>query len=252
MNTQVDNNEIEIDLLHLVKVLWRKAWVIAISMILIGGIAFSYALFFVTPQYEAQAMMYVNNSSLSLGGTSFSISSGEISAAKSLLDVYVIILKSRVTMDRLVDKTGVDYDYEELSKMITASSVNGTEVFEITATSEDPAEAELLVDTIVDILPDRIAEVVDGSSVKVVDFAILPTERSSPSYTKFAAIGMLLGLVLSCGVLIVLDLMDTTIRSEDYLMQRYSDVPILALVPDANNTKRGSYSQYYRDEADGM
>lgn len=87
MNTQVTNEEFEIDLLQLIKVLWQKAWVIVFSMILVGAIAFFYALFFVTPHYQATAMMYVNNSALSLGGTSFSISSSELSAAKSLLDI---------------------------------------------------------------------------------------------------------------------------------------------------------------------
>ena len=41
INTQVTNEEFEIDLLQLIKVLWQKAWVIVLSMILVGAIAFS-------------------------------------------------------------------------------------------------------------------------------------------------------------------------------------------------------------------
>lgn len=246
MNTQIVNNEeMEIDLLRLVKVLWQKAWIIILCMILLGVTAFSYALFFVTPQYQSRAMMYVNNSSLSLGGTSFSISASELTAAKSLLDVYIIILNSRVTMEKVLDEAGLDYTYEQISGMVRAESVNSTEVFQIIATSSDPAEAELIVDTIVKILPDRIADIVDGSSVRLVDQAVLPTHRSSPSYTKYAMIGMILGFVLSCGVIIVLDLMDTTIHDEEYLDQKYG-IPVLAVVPDAYGSKIGhSYSQYY-------
>lgn len=124
INTQVTNEEFEIDLLQLIKVLWQKAWVIVLSMILVGAIAFSYALFFVTPQYQANAMMYVNNSALSLGGTSFSISSSELSAAKSLLDIYIIILKSRTTLEQVLDETGLEYTYKEFSEMVTAAPVN--------------------------------------------------------------------------------------------------------------------------------
>jgi len=244
MNNQFDNNEIEIDLLHLVKILWQRAWIIVLTMIFLGGMAFSYAFFLVTPQYQAKAMMYVNNSSFSLGGTSFSISSSELSAAKSLLDVYVIILQSRTTMEEVLEETGLDYTYEEISKMVSASSVNSTEVFQIVATSSIPQEAELIVDTIVKILPDRIADIVDGSSVRLVDHAVLPTQRSSPSYTKYAAIGLVLGFVLSCGLIIIFDLLDTTIRDEEYLYQRYN-IPVLAVVPDAYETKKGAYSYYY-------
>lgn len=248
INTSMDNNEIEIDLLHLVRVLWQRVWIIAIVTVLLGAMAFSYAYFFVTPQYQAKAMMYVNNSALSLGGTSFSISSSELSAAKSLLDVYVIILQSRTTMEEVLEESGLDYSYEKISGMVKASSVNSTEVFQIVATSSDPAEAELIVDTIVRVLPDRIADIVDGSSVRLVDHAVLPTQRSSPSYTKYAMIGLVLGFVLSCGAIIVLDLMDTTIRDEDYLYQRYN-IPVLAVVPDAYETRKGSYSYYYSQDA---
>ena len=54
----------------------------------------------------------------------------------------------------------------------------------------------MIVDTIVKILPDRIADIVDGSSVRVVDHAVLPTQRSSPSYTKYTLIGLILGFVV--------------------------------------------------------
>lgn len=253
MNNQINKSmatdEIEIDLLHLFKVLWKKAWVVVLCTILLGAITFSYAFFFITPQYQAKAMMYVNNSSFSVGSTSFSISSSELTAAKSLLDTYVIILKSRTTLEKVLDETGLDYTYKELSEMVSASSVNGTEVFQIVATSSSPQEAELIVDTIVKILPERIADIVDGSSVRLVDHAVLPTQRSSPSYTKHTMIGLVLGFILSCGVIIILDLMDTTIRNEDYLTQRYS-IPVLAVVPDAHETKKGSYSysHYYSQD----
>jgi len=247
MNKIPDNNEIEIDLLHLVKVLWQKAWVIILCTVLLGAIVFSYAFFFITPQYQAKAMMYVNNSSFSVGSTSFSISSSELTAAKSLLDIYVIILKSRTTMEKVLEETGLDYTYEEISSMVSASSVDSTEVFQIVATSPIPQEAELIVDTIVNILPERIADIVDGSSVRIVDTAVLPTSRSSPSYTKYALIGMMCGFVISCGVIVVMDLLDNSIRDEDYLIERYQ-LPVLAAIPDMNKKagrKYGNYSYEY-------
>ena len=238
MNTQTENRENALDLLHIAKVLWRKAWIILITTILLGA----------TPQYQAKAMMYVNNSALSLGGTSFSISSSELSAAKSLLDVYVIILRSRDTMEVLLEETGLDYTCEQIAKMITASSVNSTEVFQIVATSSSPEEAELIVDTIVKIIPERIADIVDGSSVRLVERAVLPVQRSSPSYTMYTLFGFILGFVASCGVIIFLEMIDTSIRDVDYLYQRYN-IPVLAVVPDAYENKKGSYSYYYSQDA---
>lgn len=243
MSNNTTSEYMEIDLLHIIKLLFQKIWIIIICMVLLGAMAFSYALFFITPQYEATAMMYVNNSSFTVGSTSFSISAGELSAAKSLLEIYVVILKTRTTLEKVIDKAGLDYTYEELYKMVSASAMNDTEVFKITVSSSDPTEAKLIVDTIVEVLPDRISDIVDGSSVRLVDHAVRPNKKASPSYTKYALIGMVLGAVLSCGAIIVLDLLDTTVRDEDYL--KNYDIPVLAVIPNVNDHK-SSYQNYYR------
>ena len=233
----------EIDLIRLIKALWAHAWIIILTALIAGAAAFSYARFLVTPQYSSTAMMYVNNSSFSIGSTNVSISSGELSAAQSLVDTYLVILKSRMTLEEVIEHSGVEYTYEELSSMITSGAVNGTEVFKITVTSTDPAEAKLLANTIAQVLPKSISNVVDGSSVRVVDYAVATGHRVAPSYTKFTAIGLVIGFIISAGIIIVLDLLDDVIHDEEYLMQTY-DVPILAMIPNLENTGKKSYAYY--------
>ena len=249
MNNQATNNMAEsdvmqIDLLDLLKLLWRKLWIIILSMVLCGSIAFASSIFLVAPKYTASAMMYVNNNSLSAVGGTITFSSSQLSAAKSLLDVYVIILKSRPTLEAAIEKADLDYTYGELRKIVSAGSVDNTEIFTITATCSSAADAELIVDTLVDILPDRISDIVDGSSVRLVEHAILPTARSSPSYTRYGIIGIIIGALLSCAAIILQDLMNNTVRDEEYLKQRYN-IPILAIVPDAYGSSGKSYGYKY-------
>ena len=63
------DNEMVIDLVQLAKALWHRAWAILLAMVIFGAAAFSYAYFLITPLYKASAMLYVNNSSLSVGST---------------------------------------------------------------------------------------------------------------------------------------------------------------------------------------
>lgn len=165
-----DSEYVKIDLGQIAEGLVRRLWVIVIAMVVCGSILFSYAAFMVTPLYEASVLMYVNNSSFSVGSTSFSISSSEISAAKSLVDTYLVILKTRLTLNDVISRGHLDCTYEELVKMIRAESVNDTEVFTVTVTSDDPQEAEHIVNTIAQVLPDKIAGIVEGSSVRIVDY----------------------------------------------------------------------------------
>lgn len=238
-------DETEIDLLQLAKSLIKHWWVIALASVLAAAIAFSYTYFMVTPLYESSASFYVNSKDISIGSASLSISSSEISAAKSLVDTYVIILTSRTTLNEVIKSAELDYTYSELKSMISAASVNSTEIFEVTVTSPDPEEAEKIVNTIAIVLPEKVADIVDGTSVRIVDYGVVPTERSSPSYVKNTAIGFVLGFVLSCGVIIVRDLFDDIVRSEDYLIQTYPDLPLLAVIPDLDASGKSGYGYGY-------
>ena len=241
---KIESGETEIDLLHLLSVLWKKAWSIILCTVLVGIIAFMYSAFVIAPEYQARALMYVNNSSFSIGSTSFSISSSELSAARTLLDLYVVILKSRTTLEMIIDESGVNYTTDQLSRMLSAKSVSGTEVFEIVCTSTDPEEAKVIVNTVTDVLPERIFDIVDGSSVRIVDDAITPKKKSAPNNTKNAAIGMLIGFVASAGIIILLDILDNSIHDENYLLETYN-IPVLAAVPDMNSKKSGGYYKEY-------
>ena len=248
MKNQTENMD-EIDLRELFGALLRRWWAIVLAILIAGSAAFGYTYFLVDPLYQSSTLLYVNNSDISVGSTSFSISNADLTAAQKLVDTYVVILKSRTALNAVIEEADLDYTYEELEKMISASAVNSTEVFEIVVTSKSPAEAEKIANTIADVLPDKIADIVVGSDVRIVDYAVVPSHRSSPSYTRNTAIGMLIGAVLSAGIVILAYLFDENIRSEDYLTQTYPDIPLLTVIPDMTVTKQRS--GYYGYQASG-
>ena len=240
-----------IDLLELAKALWKNILAIALVAVIFGSAAFGCTAFLIEPKYQATASLYVNNSSFSLGNTSFSISNAELSASNSLVSVYIYILNSRTTMEDVIKEADLTYTPEELSEMVSAKGINSTGAFEVTVTSTSPSEAELIANTIVKLLPDRIAEIVDGSSVRIVDYAIIPSHRSGPSIVKNTAIGILAGGFLAGAVVTIRFLMDDKsklmIKSADELRELYPDLPVLAMIPDmrVSEKKNGYYSSYY-------
>lgn len=238
--------DLEIDLLKLIKALWRKAWLIVLTMFLCGGLVLAFTYFYIEPEYESKAQMYVNNSSLSFDSAALSITSGDISAAKSLVATYIVILQSRQVLSEIISKAQLDMTYEDLSEMITAESVSSTEVFEVVVTDTDPYRAEKIANTIAGILPEKISSIVEGSSVRIVDYAVIPAEKSSPSLIKNTLIGALIGFILCAGMIIVRELSDTTIRDDDYLITNYEDIPLLAIIPDMDSKANNNnyYSQY--------
>lgn len=240
--SQRHKQEIEVNLQRVIKALFKKTWLI-FSVSVVGAIASLFMTFyFITPLYQSTAMFYVNNSNISMGDASFSISSSDITASKDLVDSYIVILKTRNSLNDVIDYTGIDRSYEELRNMISAASVNSTEIFEVIVTSPDPEEAEEIATAIAYILPKRISSIIEGTSAKVVDTAVIPSAPSSPSYPKNMALGFIIGFVLSAGYIALKQIFDNTIREEEDVQQSCA-YPLLAAVPDMAVPSKGGYYQ---------
>lgn len=247
------NDEIEIDLGRVFRAVMNRAWLVSIVALICAAVTFAGTFFFITPEYESSAMFYVNNNNRTYGETSTSISSGDLTTSRNLVDSYIVILNTRETLVDVINYAGVSYTYKELKSMITSAAVNETEIFKVTVTSTDPKEAERLANAVASVLPQRIGTIIDGTSVKVVGAAVAPSGPSAPSYTKNTIIGFLLGLMLSVGVIVLRVIFDITVRTEEDVAQVCKH-PILAAVPDmtasgkggsyygSNRTKKGKYA----------
>lgn len=234
-----------IDIMHILKTLWTKVWIIALCGLLTAGVGFSIATFAIAPTYSSNIKLYVNNSSFSLGNTNFSISSSEIIAAQSLVKTYGEILNSRSTLERVIEKADVDYTYKSLSGAITYAPSNDTEIMLVTVTTNDPYEASKIANTIAEVLPVRIAEIIDGASMEVVDSAVPDINKVGPSITSYTAVGLFLGIFLAGGLIVIYAINDDTIHNEEYILNTY-EFPILGKVPDLLHSGSRSYSYYYR------
>ena len=234
-----------IDLLHILKTIWHHLWLVVLVGILGAGLTFSYAAFLITPTYSSSIMLYVNNSSLSLNDVGFSISSADLVASQKLVNTYNVLLKNRTTLERVIEEADVPYTWSQLNGMIKASSVEETEVMRITVTSSNPYEARDIANSIAVVLPQRVTEIVEGTSMEVVDSAVVNPHKVAPSITKYTLIGLLLGMILSIGILTIRALLDNTIHDEEYIVQNYQ-YPILAKIPDLLNSGNRRYSYKYK------
>ena len=238
------SQELEIDVQRLVNALLNKAWIIAVAAVICAVISFVGTFFLVTPKYQSAAMFYVNNNALSLGEASLSISSADISASRGLVKSYIVILNTRQTLNDVIDYAGVDRSYVELKNMVKAEAVDSTEIFRVVVTSPDPQEAEKIASAISYILPKRISSIIEGSSAKVVDSVVAASNPSSPSYSKNAIVGFVLGMLLSAAWITLRELMDVTILTEEDIAMSCKN-PVLAAVPDMEvHSKGGSYYGY--------
>ena len=228
--------EQEIDLKELFSILFHRIWLIIGVTILAGALAFGFTKLFVKPQYTSSIKMYVNNSTASTGV----MTSGDLSAAKSIVDTYITIIESDTVLSDVISRTDSELTPNELAEMIGARSLNNTEVFQVDVTTKDPTQAYNIANSIADTAPDYLTDIVEGTGVKIIDRAKFNDAPVSPNYKQNALIGAVLGFMLACGAILLVTLMDTRVNNEQDL-QKISDLPVLGAISDFNNASGNGY-----------
>ena len=132
--------------------------------------------------------------------------------------------------------------------MVKASKTEGTEVFTVTVTSTDPYEATHIANCISEVLPGRIEGIVDGSSMRIVDSAVVKLGKVSPNVARNTMYAAFLAGVFAAAIIVLISLFDDTIHEESFLTDNY-DAPILSRIPNLQRTAdrgRHGYGYYKR------
>ena len=250
----MENNEskISINILEVLKDFLHKWWIVLIASVVGACALFIYTFFTTEQKYTATAKMYVNNSSVSSSISDVldsvqSISSGNLQASRTLVSSYAVIMKTHLILDDVLNtaETEEEYTYDQLVNMISVGAVNNTEVCYISITCANSNDAKLLANTTLHVFKDQIGGIINGSSAKIVDYAV-ETTPVSRGFTKMALIGFAVGFVLSLVVIFLVDFyISDTFQDSDALKQCLpDDIPVLSVIPDTDTSNTGKYGYY--------
>ena len=225
MKKPYEDDEVEIDLMELFYAL-KKRILIILAVMAVGAVAAgAYTKLLVTPMYSATSTMLVLTKETTLS------SLADLQMGSQLTQDYSMLLKTRTVMQDVVDNLGLDMTYKQLENSITISYPENTRIMEITVTNADPEMAKEIVDEVADVGSKFIGDQMEAVPPKIVEEGEVPTKADSPSMKKNIMLGALAGLVLSAGVVVLMTIMDDTIKSEDEI-ERYLGMSTLASIPD--------------------
>lgn len=240
--TKIAREEVmEIDLQKLLMAYLRKWWLILLCGLVVAGGALLYTVKFITPLYQANVSVYVNNSSNNQPVDY--VTSGNLDASQKLVNTYINIAKSDRVLDLVAEKLNGDYTVKELREMLSAAQVDKTEIFRIYITSPSPEEAARVANMMAEVAPGEISNLIEGSSARIIDYAKVPEQRYSPSCRKNTVMGGLIGCVLAVAYLTVLLLLDVHIRDDEDLTS-LTDLPILGQIPNIDAIKDSDRKKY--------
>lgn len=236
------NDEIEIDLLELLYLLKTRLWIILLTMVIFASGTGLVSNFLITPMYQSTAKLYILTKSTSI------TSLADIQLGTQLTQDYMILIKSRPVVTQVIDNLELDMTYEQLVDIITISNVSNTRILEIQAEYPDAYMAKRIVDEFAQVSRTQIAKIMDTAEPTIVEDGYASPDPSSPNIKKNVLIAAIIGAVLSGGIIIVLHLMDDTLKtSED--VEKYLGLTTLGLIPiEHNQTKGGNQKKKQRQK----
>lgn len=221
--------EKEIDLRFIFDILRKNIIPLVLVTIICAAGALVGSAVFIPKHYEANAMLIVNNNNRD----SQVVNANEITAAQNLAEVYSIIIKSNTVLQQVIDDLKLNMTYEQLYDAIKVSSVNSTQVINISMRNTDPEFAKKIIADIVRVAPPIIKEKVEAGSVNVISEANIANNGNpvSPSLPKNALYGAILGFVITLTIVFIKTFFRNTLKTESDITNTLG-IPLLGIIPE--------------------
>ena len=229
MNNQ-EANTIEIDVLSLLRTIWRKKFLILLTAILTTGLAFAYSAFLATPQYDSTTRLYVVNQSSDNGA---GITNQDLQAGSFLVKDYKEIILSQDVLKNVTTTLGIT---EDIKDKITVTIPTDTRILSITVRDSDPNQAATIANTLRDEAAKKIIEVTKVSDVTTLEAALPAEKPSTPQTKRNLVLGFIVGAFLATALVLVLEVLDDRVKRPQDIEEGLG-MTLLGVVPQAEKLK---------------
>lgn len=220
-------NEIEIDLIDLFYYLKKKIWLIIVVCVLGAVLGGLFTAIFMETEYTASTRMYVLNRS-----SENSISSGDYSVSNYMISDYEVLITGQNVTKEVIRQLNLKMTDKQLNEMISVSAIDNTRVLQISVVDNGAQRAADIANCVREVSGKQIKEIMNVEAVNLVYEADVPERKSGPSLAKNTLIAAVLGMVVAIGVLVVIYILDDTIRTEEDV-ERYLGLSVLGVIPQS-------------------
>ena len=201
------------------RLLWMLLAIVVI--VIIGNV---YTILTRVPMYQS------NTTIVLVGESKKGYSQTDSQLNQNLIGTYSEIITSRKVLQQVIDNLKLKMTVDELSKNITTSSVEDTEIIRITVNNEKKKMAVKIADEVADVFSEEIQDIYNLENVAIIDKAEEADEPYNINYVKDNVIYLMIGIVLSFGVVFVMYYFDTTIKSSETVEEKLG-LTVIGIVP---------------------
>lgn len=227
--------EITIDLREIWEII-RKRMGLIIIITLLATIASGIVSWFVLePVYETKSSIIIGKPMEQQGEK---IQYNDVMMYQKLVKTYGEIAKSYTVAEKAHEVLEVSQPMtiQGLRNSIVVTPQTDTQIIVIKAESNYPVDAANIANTITDKFIEEAQRLYPSENVQVMDAARVPTSPIKPQKVLNLAIAFVLGIMVSIGLIFLLEYLDTTIKTEKDI-ENYLGLSVIGTIPSHGGKK---------------
>ena len=228
-----EQNMMEIDVFHLLKILWKRKLLIVLVAFVTGAVAFAYSSFIVKPEFTSTTRIYVVNRNQ---GDKPGLTNQDLQAGSYLVKDYREIILSQDVLEKVATDLKLELPPKDLAIKIKVTVPVDTRIVSISVTDRAPEEASRIANSLREVAAQKIISVTRVSDVTTLEEARPATSPSSPNIRRNTMVGFLAGAVVMVVSVLLVELLDTRVkRPED--IEDVMQIALLGVVPNLDKLK---------------
>ena len=228
-----EQEKFEIDVFQLVKVLWKRKFLIVLTAIIAGLVAFAYSSFVIKPQYTSTTRIYVvNRNQADKPG----LTNQDLQAGAYLVKDYREIILSQDVLEKVVADQKLTMDAKTLGKKVSVTVPADTRIVSISVRDGNPEEASRIANALREVAAQKIISVTRVSDVTTLEEARPATSPSSPNIRRNTMMATIAGVGFVTIIVLLVELLDDRVkRPED--IEEVMHLSLLGVIPNLEKLK---------------
>ena len=228
-----EQEKFEIDVFQLVKVLWKRKFLIVLTAIIAGLVAFAYSSFVIKPQYTSTTRIYVvNRNQADKPG----LTNQDLQAGTYLVKDYREIILSQDVLEKVVADQSLTIDAKTLGKKVSVTVPADTRIVSISVRDGKPEEASRIANALREVAAQKIISVTRVSDVTTLEEARPATSPSSPTIRRHTMMATIAGIGFITVIVLLVELLDDRVkRPED--IEEVMHLSLLGVIPNLEKLK---------------
>jgi capsular exopolysaccharide synthesis family protein len=202
----------EIDIKDFFSYLKKFVIVMIITTILAIGATLFYNLAIKTPKYKTSTTVVLAQKTNEATSQS---TLNDININQKLVTTYSEIVKSKLILQQVIDELSLDTNVETLSKHISVTAVDDTEILKITVEDGNSALAAQIANKIAEVFGKEIKNIYKLDNVSIIDRAQIPENVSNNTTLRDTVIAALIAIFGVTAIAFIIYYFDDTIKYGD-------------------------------------